>query len=112
MLVGSGFQDASGGARSVLVVIPTGWADSSNYNKKMARSKHENVTIQLIPYSEHSNVQELKEFVTYIRPREVVPTVFKDENQRRAIHDIFRNMVDSTAAKRLRKSCCAWRCDA
>lgn len=68
----------------VVVFIPTGWADSSNYNRQNAiqsQYDHDNnihVTIILIPYSEHSNFNELIDFVSYIRPITIIPTVFKN----------------------------------
>lgn len=62
----------------ILAFIPTGWADSSNYNRRNATVEKIGITIQLIPYSEHSQYNELLEFVKYIKPREVVPTVYSD----------------------------------
>ena len=96
----NGFNFEGNGAKKALVVIPTGWATATNYNAKNAISIKDNVSIHLIPYSEHSNFEELKEFVKFLKPRQVVPTVFKDENQRRAIHKLFHDLVDHTAAKR------------
>ena len=97
---GFNLHRSNGGAKKALVVIPTGWATATNYNSKNAVSVKENVSIHLIPYSEHSNFEELKEFVKFLKPRQVVPTVFKDENQRRAIHKLFHGLVDHTSAKR------------
>lgn len=62
----------------VLAFIPTGWAESSSYNKSHSFQAQDNIAVQLIPYSEHSQYQELMEFVEFLKPREVVPTVFAD----------------------------------
>lgn len=61
-----------------LVFIPTGWADSSNFYKSHAFQEKDNIAVQLIPYSEHSSYPELVEFVKFIKPREIVPTVYTD----------------------------------
>jgi DNA ligase-1 len=63
-----------------LAFIPTGWSDASTYNKKNSVSTNEkkNITVQLIPYSEHSNCNELLEFVEFVHPRTLVPTVFSN----------------------------------
>ena len=62
----------------LLCIVPTGWAANSDYNRRNSLIEEDNVAVQLIPYSEHSNYLELKEFVRFLKPREVVPTVFKD----------------------------------
>eukprot|EP00611_Tribonema_gayanum_P020406 TRINITY_DN371_c0_g2_i3.p1 TRINITY_DN371_c0_g2~~TRINITY_DN371_c0_g2_i3.p1 ORF type:complete len:299 (-),score=61.41 TRINITY_DN371_c0_g2_i3:538-1434(-) len=85
---------------SVLGIIPTGWADSSNWNKRHAREEKGNAAVQLIPYSEHSNYTELVEFVTFLKPRLVIPTVFSDENDRKAIIRRFAPLLDHNANKR------------
>lgn len=85
----------------VVAFIPTGWADASNWNKKNAISKAQckglHIEIRLISYSEHSAFSELQDFVRFLRPRKVVPTVFKDENDRRKIEARFQ--IDTNRAK-------------
>ncbi|EKX52039.1 hypothetical protein GUITHDRAFT_65538 [Guillardia theta CCMP2712] len=68
---------------SCMAFIPTGWADSSNYNKKNSLQFKGNFSVKCVPYSEHSNYNELVEFVEFLRPRNVFPTVFTDEKVRR-----------------------------
>ncbi|CAM9912481.1 unnamed protein product [Phaeothamnion confervicola] len=55
---------------------------------------------QLVPYSEHSNFLELVEFVRFLRPQEVLPTVFSDASDRQNIVRRFAHCVDRTAAAR------------
>ena len=62
----------------IMVIIPTGWVAMNAYNKIHNRVEEGNCVIQLVPYSEHSNFAELKDCVQHFKPREVVPTVFKD----------------------------------
>jgi DNA ligase-1 len=85
----------------VVAFIPTGWADGSKWNKKNATSKFDckgiEVEIRLISYSEHSSFSELKTFVEFLRPRKVVPTVFKDDRDRVKIEGRFA--IDSGRAK-------------
>ena len=61
-----------------IAFIPTGWADMGNFNKQHSIMTEDNVTVCIVPYSEHSNCNELIEFVTFLKPREVIPTVFSD----------------------------------
>ena len=62
----------------LLCIVPTGWADNCDYNRRNSRIEEGDLAVQLVPYSEHSNYLELKEFVKFLKPREVVPTVYKD----------------------------------
>ena len=88
---------------TVVAFIPTGWATASNWNKKNAICRKQmelvNVEIRLVSYSEHSSFPELCSFVEYLRPRQIVPTVFSDENDRRKIESRFRKLVDTSRAK-------------
>jgi hypothetical protein len=87
---------------------PVGWANASKWNKKNAVSKKEverengktlDVEVRLISYSEHSAFPELIDFVQYLKPRKIIPTVFKDEADSCKIQDRFRHLIDSTRAK-------------
>lgn len=62
----------------VIAFIPTGWADNGNFNKQHSIMSEEEITVCTVPYSEHSNYTELMEFVTFLKPREVIPTVYSD----------------------------------
>eukprot|EP01034_Spumella_vulgaris_P024834 gene24834-31222_t len=81
-----------------LAFLPTGWADSDPLVSDRSRDE---VSVQLVPYSEHSQCEELMQFVRFLRPREVVPTVYSDEKARLSILDLFRHAVDRAANMRL-----------
>eukprot|EP00751_Fragilariopsis_kerguelensis_P035280 CAMPEP_0170949392 /NCGR_PEP_ID=MMETSP0735-20130129/29252_1 /TAXON_ID=186038 /ORGANISM="Fragilariopsis kerguelensis, Strain L26-C5" /LENGTH=301 /DNA_ID=CAMNT_0011359455 /DNA_START=870 /DNA_END=1775 /DNA_ORIENTATION=- len=92
----------------VVAFIPTGWANSSNWNKKnaistkmvqLSSSTSLHVEVRLISYSEHSAFPELVSFVEYLKPRKIIPTVFSDQKHYREIENRFRSMVDSTRVK-------------
>jgi len=84
----------------VIAFIPTGWAGSSNYNKRNATRKKKNITIMAVPYSEHSNFSELLEFVTALKPVQVVPTVFSDSADRKRIMKRFSRVTDTKVLKK------------
>ncbi|KAH7435379.1 hypothetical protein KP509_06G062400 [Ceratopteris richardii] len=63
---------------AVLAFRPTGWT----YSDKVGNDLHllkpvvsGNVTVYGVPYSEHSSFTELQEFVQFLRPEMIIPTV-------------------------------------
>eukprot|EP00775_Hariotina_reticulata_P004079 gene4079-4326_t len=71
------------GAQEVVGFVPTGWLWEMKKMKAAAadgsysfpfRTKGA-CTVHLVPYSEHSSFSELREFIGWLRPKQVVPTV-------------------------------------
>ena len=114
------------GYSKVVAFIPTGWANSSKFNKDNAISSKRIpmkdlkerlpektvrkggcygndssivVEIRLIPYSEHSSYSELRSCVEFFNPRQIIPTVFSNDKEYTAIENRFRDLVDSHRAK-------------
>jgi len=103
---------AEAGVARLVGFVPTGWMH------EMARGmergdfpvrRKEACEVHLVPYSEHSSYSELRDFVRWLRPHEVVPTVGlferggetrEGERAKAAMLTCFRNLVDETAAKR------------
>ena len=56
--------------------------------------------MQLIPYSEHTPFADLLDFVGYLRPRRVVPTVWSDAKEKDRILRRFRGVLDDAEGKR------------
>ncbi|KAF3443459.1 hypothetical protein FNV43_RR13141 [Rhamnella rubrinervis] len=65
--------------------VPTGWTYEVKRNKFSVRSK-DALEIHLVPYSEHSNYNELREYVRFLKPKRVVPTVGLDVEKLESKH--------------------------
>ncbi|KAF3444323.1 hypothetical protein FNV43_RR14013 [Rhamnella rubrinervis] len=83
--------------------VPTGWTYEVKRNKFSVRTK-DALEIHLVPYSEHSNYNELREYVRFLKPKRVVPTVGLDVEKLESKHvnkmkKHFAGLVDEMANK-------------
>jgi hypothetical protein len=69
----------------IVAFIPTGWEMSrkSKTSDSVNTTSHGNITIYGIPYSEHSSFTELRRFVQFLKPAEVIPTVNAERSTKR-----------------------------
>ena len=91
------------GYSKVVGFVPTGWTYEVKRNRFAVRSK-DSSEIHLVPYSEHSNYEELREYVRFLKPKRVVPTVGLDVEKSDSKHvdkmrKYFATLVDETANK-------------
>ncbi|XP_028785526.1 DNA ligase 6-like isoform X2 [Neltuma alba] len=91
------------GYSKVVGFVPTGWTYEVKRNKFTVKSK-DSFQIHLVPYSEHSNYDELREYVKFLKPKRVVPTVGVDVDKTDSKHvekmmKHFAGLVDETANK-------------
>ncbi|KAG1346971.1 DNA ligase [Cocos nucifera] len=83
--------------------VSTGWMYETKKDGFAVRIK-ESLEIHLVPYSEHSNYDELREYVRFLRPKRVIPTVGMDVEKLDGKHAValqkhFAGLVDETANK-------------
>ncbi|XP_008787626.2 DNA ligase 6 isoform X2 [Phoenix dactylifera] len=83
--------------------VSTGWMYETKKDGFATRVK-ESLEIHLVPYSEHSNYEELREYVRFLRPKHVIPTVGMDVEKLHGKHAValqkhFAGLVDETANK-------------
>ncbi|XP_023761536.1 DNA ligase 6 isoform X1 [Lactuca sativa] len=95
-------KDAKGYSK-VVGFVPTGWTYEVKHNKFAVRTK-DPFEIHLVPYSEHSNYEELREYVKFLRPKRVIPTVGVDVENLDGKHvnkmlKHFAGLVDDMAIK-------------
>ncbi|GFR43273.1 hypothetical protein Agub_g4335, partial [Astrephomene gubernaculifera] len=91
------------GAERVVGFCPTGWLYEMRKATFPVRARG-SLSVHLVPYSEHSSYLELREYVRWLRPQQVIPTVGvapgeEGERQRAALLRHFRTLVDETASK-------------
>ncbi|OMO55604.1 DNA ligase, ATP-dependent [Corchorus capsularis] len=92
------------GYEKVVGFVPTGWTYEVKRNKFAVRSK-DSFEIHLVPYSEHSNYDELREYVKFLKPKKVIPTVGMDIEKLDSKHadkmrKHFAGLVDEMANKK------------
>ncbi|KAH6759956.1 DNA LIGASE 6 [Perilla frutescens var. frutescens] len=91
------------GYSKVVGFVPTGWTYEVKRNKFSVRTK-DSFEIHLVPYSEHSNYDELREYVKFLKPKRVIPTVGADvekidSKHANAMQKHFAGLVDEMAIK-------------
>jgi len=86
--------------KRVLGVIPTGWANGSDWNKRHDTFSSGVFEVRLVPYSEHSSLSELKHFVQNLKPKRIIPTVYTSPKQRTHI----LNLLDENSDKIMKGS--------
>ncbi|XP_071170820.1 DNA cross-link repair 1A protein-like isoform X1 [Mytilus edulis] len=87
---------------NVVAIEPTGWT----YNDKMVSldqikpKGNKEIKIYGLPYSEHSSYLELKRFVQYIRPDQILPTVNNgNPASRRMMEALFESWMNEDKAE-------------
>jgi DNA ligase-1 len=88
--------EPSGYYKRIVGIVPTGWV----FNNKKSMFQKDNVTVYLVPYSEHSSFPELVEMVKFLRPRKIIPTVYADQKDQHRIEALFSQLIDQTEAKK------------
>ncbi|KAL9273188.1 DNA ligase 6-like protein [Drosera capensis] len=87
----------------VVRFVPTGWTYEVKRDKFAVRRK-DCLEIHLVLYSEHSNYEELREYVRFSKPKKVIPTVGVDVKNADSKHAAkmkkhFAGLVDEMANK-------------
>jgi DNA cross-link repair 1A protein len=86
--------------------IPTGWEMSckNKISGGVNATFNGNITIYGIPYSEHSSFTELRRFVQFLKPAEVIPTVNVERSTKRtAMMKYFRQWLSEPSVPSLKR---------
>jgi hypothetical protein len=114
--------------KKLLAIVPTGWTtclfeginqyETNNFLSWIKEGKNifnsekllekvkffaqnkGNITVLNIPYSEHSSFDELLDFVSYIKPRKVIPTVVSKRTPAEKITCFFKNCINNRKSLR------------
>ncbi|KAG6502792.1 hypothetical protein ZIOFF_035080 [Zingiber officinale] len=91
------------GYSKVVGFVSTGWMYETKKDGFAVRVKG-SLEVHLVPYSEHSNYDELREYVKFLKPKRVIPTVgvdieTPDSKHALAMKKHFRGLVDEMANK-------------
>lgn len=79
---------------AIVALRPSGW--EYKRNKHMIPETEGNIAIYPVPYSEHSSYSDLERFITWLRPRRIIPTVnIGDPMKRGQMNHIFRRWLRS-----------------
>ncbi|KAF8390064.1 hypothetical protein HHK36_024585 [Tetracentron sinense] len=94
---------AERGYSKIVGFVPTGWMYEAKRDGFAVRAK-DSFEIHLVPYSEHSSYNELREYVRFLRPKRVIPTVGLnieklDSKHAMAMQKHFAGLVDEMANK-------------
>ncbi|TPX58798.1 hypothetical protein PhCBS80983_g02876 [Powellomyces hirtus] len=84
-------------------IVPTGWTwefqkqhGASSLFYSISRPGYaERMKIYQVPYSEHSNFEELREFIAFLKPAKVIPTVVGSGRSADKLAECFRDLVDT-----------------
>lgn len=79
----------------VLAFEPTGWTHTEkSYEPKISKN---GVTLYGVPYSEHSSFEEMKNFVCYLHPDKIIPTVNNSRQSVKKMEKYFANWLSDTS---------------
>ncbi|KAK3161598.1 hypothetical protein QOZ80_1BG0079140 [Eleusine coracana subsp. coracana] len=91
------------GYHKAIGFVPTGWMYETKKEGFAVRVK-DSLEIHLVPYSEHSSYDELRDYVRFLHPKRVIPTVGVnsgklDSKEAITLQKHFAGLVDETANK-------------
>lgn len=90
----------------IVAFIPTGWEMSrkSKTFDSVRTDSYGNITIYGIPYSEHSSFGELRRFVQFLKPAEIIPTVnVANHAKRNAMAKYFKQWLSEPSVSPLKR---------
>jgi DNA cross-link repair 1A protein len=90
----------------IVAFVPTGWEmrqKSKTFDGVHTRS-HGNITIYGVPYSEHSSFTELRRFVQFLKPVQIIPTVnAADRTKQNAMTKYFEQWLSEPSVSPLKR---------
>ncbi|XP_023722946.1 uncharacterized protein LOC111872895 isoform X2 [Cryptotermes secundus] len=89
----------------IVAFRPTGWETRcKNKTSDVNVTSNGNITIYGIPYSEHSSFTELRRFVQFLKPAEIIPTVNVERSAKRnAMMKYFRQWLSEPSVPSLKR---------